>query len=214
MRTLRSLQYRAESLFYQFNHQRRWIILTTALLAPIFLGWLITTMFSFEPQRATQQLRSVQQELASAEATLNTIQTELSSSEYQQTANRITRLTQSVRLSNEAVVELSQSVIRQSDILPLMTKLLAEQPGISVQGIDKQPAQTILSDDSGGQLFKHPLSIQVAGDYLDVLNWLTLVEDFGNKIFWQSIDIQQSGSTSTVTLTLYTISQTEEWLDV
>lgn len=214
MRAYRAVKYRAESYFYQFDVKTRWFALAAALLLPLMVAWLLITMLSIEPQRATQQLRAVQNELISAEQTLASIEAEINSGEYQQLQQRIEQLTQLVDRSNEAVVALSDSVIRQSDVQPLMTQLLANYPGITMRSISKAPAQPLLISENEAQLYKHSLAIEVSGDYLSVLAWLQQVEAFGAKIFWQTLTIEQQGATSVVAVTLHTISRNEEWIDV
>ncbi|WP_119395809.1 hypothetical protein [Salinibius halmophilus] len=214
MRAYRALRYQTESLFYQLDVKTRWAVLVLTAVLPLLLSWLAIVAFSIEPQRAIEQLRSVQSERLTAETTLNRINAEINSGEYSQLQTRIRALEQQVARSNQAVVALSDSVIRQSDVLPLMTKLLKNYSGITVRTIEKLPAEPILSDQADTQLFKHSVQLVVAGDYLVVLRWLEEVEAFGAKIFWQSLNIQQEGNISVVSLTLHTISLSEEWIDV
>lgn len=90
--------------------------------------------------------------------------------------------------------------------------LLIEKP--LPAGMTAQPATT---DLPGGQkqIFKHGVKITVRGSYLDLLQYLTALEQMPVQMFWGEANLSVDRyPAATLTLTLYTLSLDKTWLAV
>lgn len=76
------------------------------------------------------------------------------------------------------------------------------------QAMQKQP-------DKQKQFFKHGLQITVRGGYLDMLQYLVMLEKLPVQMFWGDVSLSvEKYPDSVLTLTLYTLSREQIWLTV
>lgn len=67
----------------------------------------------------------------------------------------------------------------------------------------------------GQQIFKHGVKITVRGSYLDLLHYLTSLENLPTQMFWGEIDFKvDTYPNAEVSLTLFTLSLDKIWLTV
>ena len=70
-------------------------------------------------------------------------------------------------------------------------------------------------DEFGGSLFKHGVEITVAGNYHDLLAYLSQLETMEQQVLWSSIKLTvEEHPRARMTLTVYTLSFDRTWLTV
>lgn len=116
----------------------------------------------------------------------------------------------------EQMAELMEQVLNKNGKLQLVNlKTLASAPLIEKpakpEGTGAAPANTVPDK----QVFKHGVQITVRGSYMDLLQYLTVLEQLPAKMFWGAarMNVVQYPSAE-LTLTLYTLSLDKTWLQI
>lgn len=112
----------------------------------------------------------------------------------------------------EKIADLLEQVLNKNGQLQLInlqtlpTDLLIEK---SVNGSASAAAEL------DRQVFKHGVQITVRGNYLDLLQYLTALEQLPTKMFWgmSTMNVVQYPAAE-LTLTLYTLSLDKTWLQI
>jgi MSHA biogenesis protein MshJ len=118
----------------------------------------------------------------------------------------------------EQIAHLLEQVLRQQGKLQLLkletlplAPLIEAEPVVTNNGV----AQTPLVKDSKKEIFKHGVKITVRGSYLDVLHYLTALENMPTQMFWGEMTFKvESYPDAVVSLTLFTLSLDKTWLAV
>jgi len=93
-------------------------------------------------------------------------------------------------------------------LIPPATGTVPPAVTANARGMQKQP-------DLQKQIFKHGVQITVRGGYLDLLQYLTVLEKLPVQMFWGEINLSvDQYPESVLTLTLYTLSLDKTWLTV
>ncbi|MDE2117584.1 MAG: agglutinin biogenesis protein [Betaproteobacteria bacterium] len=81
------------------------------------------------------------------------------------------------------------------------------------EGAGAGPASAVAEQDR--QVFRHGVQITVRGSYLDLLQYLTALEQLPTKMFWgmSRMNVVQYPAAE-LTLTLYTLSLEKTWLQI
>lgn len=118
----------------------------------------------------------------------------------------------------EKMADLLQQVLDKNGQLQLVNlQTLPAAPLIEKaakpEGAGTVPASTAAELDK--QVFRHGVQITVRGGYLDLLQYLTALEQLPTKMFWgmTKMNVVQY-PTAELTLTLYTLSLNKTWLQI
>jgi len=118
----------------------------------------------------------------------------------------------------EKMADLLQQVLDKNGQLQLVNlQTLPAAPLIEKaakpEGAGTVPAGTAAELDK--QVFRHGVQITVRGGYLDLLQYLTALEQLPTKMFWgmTQMNVVQY-PTAELTLTLYTLSLNKTWLQI
>lgn len=146
--------------------------------------------------------------------------------------NRSDRLVQPEQISH-----LLEQVLRQEthlqllklETLPLAPLIEKEplviingvvQPNKNMQMIEKEPVVTINgmeqpSKNVQKEIFKHGIKITVRGSYLDLLHYLTALENLPTQMFWGELVFKvENYPDAEASLTLFTLSLDKTWLAI
>ncbi|MFT5720879.1 MAG: MSHA biogenesis protein MshJ [Motiliproteus sp.] len=123
-------------------------------------------------------------------------------------------LVQQQNLSSAALVE-------PLEMVELLQQILQAHKGIQVLSVHKQtPIRIDIAAAQGDEavslgIFRHNLELVLEGEFFEVQGFLQAVEQANKSLFWDRIDYQVGGYPSArVTLLMYTLSSTQEWLGV
>lgn len=142
----------------------------------------------------------------------------------------VTDRVQVLRSLREAVAEREEELrVFTSDLVdPAQMRLVVEdlisrQDGLELVRTFNQPAAALLEDDQDIQdepsaepnLYLHRLNLQLEGNYLELLRYLTSIEELPWRIFYSRIDIETiEYPRLKIDLELSTLSLEKEWLGV
>ncbi|MBI5436758.1 MAG: type II secretion system protein M [Nitrosomonadales bacterium] len=118
----------------------------------------------------------------------------------------------------EKMADLLEQVLNKNGQLQLInlqtlpTALLIEK-ALKPEGAGAGPASAAAGLDR--QVYRHGVQITVRGSYLDLLQYLTAIEQLPTKMFWgmSRMNVVQYPAAE-LTLTLYTLSMDKTWLQI
>ncbi len=127
----------------------------------------------------------------------------------------------------EKMAELLEQVLHQNGrlqlvnlqtlpVAPLVEKVAVKPGGAGAKPASADsaaPASAAAAPDN--QLFKHGVKIIVRGSYLDLLQYLTELEQLPTQMFWGEAEMKVEKHPEVVlTLTVYTLSLDKTWLKI
>jgi MSHA biogenesis protein MshJ len=120
-----------------------------------------------------------------------------------------------------SIQERQREMVRSDRMAALLTELLRSSRNLEIQGMRSLAASPIETGAATGSqanpssLYRHGLEMTVAGQYLDLLNYLAAIEKLPVKIFWGGMAIDASMYPRNVLkLTVYTLSPDKTWLQI
>jgi MSHA biogenesis protein MshJ len=115
----------------------------------------------------------------------------------------------------------SAALVEPLQMVELLQQILRQHPGVRVMGLSKAPPVSISmakADEASVTtqgLFRHNLELVLEGGFFEVQGFLKAAEQANKSLFWNSIDYQVGDyPNARVTLQVYTLSSTQEWLGV
>jgi MSHA biogenesis protein MshJ len=151
--------------------------------------------------------RDNQQKIAALNATVQTQQQQLND-------------LQSNLVSPERMPALLKNLIRNDANLVLVSmKTLTPENFLIKKGDALQPntgeASSGMSKASEGVIYKHALSLTLAGNYLDLLHYAESLQALSNQVLWESAVLtSKEHPVNELTMTVYTLSLDKTWLSI
>lgn len=116
-----------------------------------------------------------------------------------------------------------RSLVPPEKIPALLESLLARSRGLQLKSlatlpptpfIDRKPAAVpaAASLPAMPNLFKHGVTIKIAGTYPDLTAYLTELENSPQRLIWGRLELTAAYPVSEMTLTVYTLSLEKSWL--
>lgn len=116
------------------------------------------------------------------------------------------------------IEELAGNLVTPNSMTRLLTSMLEAQAGLRLRRVENlaPEAMRIASADAGdAPVFKHSLVIELEGDYLSLIAYLTRLENFPERFFWDRLTfVQAEWPTGNVILQLHTLSTAEGFVGV
>ena len=114
----------------------------------------------------------------------------------------------------EEMAGLLEQMLNQNGRLQLINlQTLQAAPLIAKPWVSTAPPSAAMAQ--GKQMFKHGVRIIVRGSYMDLLQYLTAIEQLPTKMFWGKVEMKVEKHPEIVlTLTLYTLSMDKTWLQI
>jgi len=136
---------------------------------------------------------------------------------------------QNLEAERRKLAELDRLIeARQRDMVPpermasLLTDMLKTSRNVEIRGVRTlaaSPVSTVVADAGGpgsvAGMYRHGVEVTVAGQYLDLLNYIAAIEKLPEKVFWGGLNIDAARYPRNVLkLTLYTLSTEKKWLQI
>lgn len=122
----------------------------------------------------------------------------------------------------DKMAELLESILRRNGKLRLLSlKSLPvtdlNAPTTPAPALAGEPAKREISAENAAvtAIYKHGVEIVVQGSYVDMMSYLDALESMPWQLFWGKAQMtMEAYPKATLTLTLYTLSLDEKWLDL
>lgn len=140
-------------------------------------------------------------------------------------ANVAANRAQTLKNLQSQVVELDgklhafdRDLVRPQGAPALLERLMGRRKGLQMLGLRTLTPQPVLdrpekSNDPGLNIYRHGVEIRLAGNYLDLLGYLTDLEAAPERLLWESASLAvETYPRSVLTLRVYTLSLDKAWL--
>jgi MSHA biogenesis protein MshJ len=120
----------------------------------------------------------------------------------------------------KSLQERQQEMVRSDRMAALLTDLLKSNRNLEIQAMRSLAASPVAGDAAGGTqaspaMYRHGVEMTIAGQYLDLLDYLAAIEKLPVKIFWGGMNIDAAHYPRNVLkLTVYTLSPEKAWLQI
>lgn len=215
------------------------IIVLVILLALLVLSY---QSLLFDPVRAeigtaNNQISNVSRQIQSQQTTYAAM-VEISEEDPSKFANdRLVVVSREHQQLDREIEALAGDLISPSDMIRLLTSLLARQSGLEllnfpeptatplrdgISNADELLAETgtlnlddVITADVSGQVYEHGIVIEFQGDFFNTLKYLRFLEGITKSFFWDSISYRQlDWPNAHVTLKIHTLSDDQGFIGV
>lgn len=217
---LRAFFYRANQQLNRLGNRETWL-LTLVLIGLIGLGqWGLNQLSGW------QEWQDIDSDLAQRTSQVDNLNTELAdlqqqqeNPEQQELNNQITRLQRDIERTDEAIAAVTDNLISPDNMVRVLRRLLDRESGLSLVQLETLPVETTqatsASDANGSEIYRHAITLELEGNFNAVARYIQAVEDSEWQIYWHSMSYQiDTYPTGRLSLTLYTLSSEEGWLNV
>lgn len=201
--------------------ERLMILFAAAFVLIALWEALLATPLETREQQANAQVVSLQQRLAALDEAMNVTAAGLDSSmpaklkRLEALRGRLGDVDESFRIFTSDLVDPSQMRFVLED-------LIARQGALRVRSIKSLEPRLLfpLADGTTDQreaphLYRHGLTLELEGAYLDCLNYLQAVELLPWRIHWAHIELEaQRYPLNRIAIEVHTLSLQEEWIGV
>lgn len=185
---------------------------------------------------AQQRLAALQKKIAKDRSDIQTARPQIASLKAQlKDPNASTKAALAEATKRMAAVDQElhsyDSILVSPGRMPrLLQSLFAHHRGLELVSLQTLPPKSLLAapagkgdgkaeaklpDVKGGNIQKHGIEIKMAGNYLDLLAYVSDLEQLPQKLLWGSMSLDVTAyPKSELTLVVYTLSQDSIWLVV
>jgi MSHA biogenesis protein MshJ len=215
--------------FTALNARERWMIFGAVLC--VFYGLY---SYSLEPVLQRQQVlkneisqdvmqrQSLEQQLA----VFTTQNKDVSATPEQL---QVQALQDNIIALNQEIENLKNTLIRPEKMPDLLSDLLHQNEKLTLVSLKTLPPKGLFEEVNPTKkvvnqndlpIFKHGVEISIKGHYLDLLNYITGVEDMPWHVLWDKANLEVESEPTTpfplsqITLTVYTLSLDKNWLSI
>lgn len=134
---------------------------------------------------------------------------------------RLRMLQQQVEATEETVRVFTTDLVTPTQMRLVLEELIDRQTGlrlVKASNLDVKPL--VERDDAAGEtdepmLYRHGLKLELEGNYLDCLQYLSTVERLPWKLYWGALGLRTDDyPTNVITIEIFTLSLDQEWIGV
>ncbi|MDP2827008.1 MAG: type II secretion system protein GspM [Sulfuricellaceae bacterium] len=212
-----------------------WTLVSTSLLDPLLA----------RKKKITTGLTAQQEQLAALESQIQSIQTTGRPDPNIPTRVRMSALEQKLTQTQSALQALQENLVPSDKMAQLLQDVLEQQRGLKLVSLKTLPVSELLDGyepaktgralppgtppnsapvkagsagaaaPSGPVIYRHGVEISVSGNYANLLQYLTSMEELPWRVLWGKAEMHvETWPNATLTVTLYTLSMEKTWLSV
>jgi len=212
---------RARARYGEFSLRERLLVLA-ALMALSWMLWslLLGTPLSLERSTLLREQSAVEQRIAAALALREELQAQLADNPRERLAGERASLERRLAALEEQLAAVLGSFVPPQAMADLLEDVLAGRPDLELLRLEKLPVEALetAADDAEASLpalYRHPLRVELAGAYLDVLAYLQALEALPWQLGWRRLDYSvDDHPRARVVLEVETLSEQRSWLGV
>lgn len=203
-------------------------------VAAIFVTLFLVNALFIEP--AVARTKALLAQAAQQQATLTTLQPQIAVLEKKLAnpdAENIVRrddIKRQIAEVEETLNGMRQGLVAAQNMRSVLQDMLARNPRLQLVGMRTLPVAPLVekqakpdaagavapqSTPTEGGVFKHGVQITVQGSYADLHDYLGRLEKLSWRMFWSRASLDAAGNPRlTLTITIYTLSLDQAWLEV
>ena len=200
--------------------ERGIVLITVSLL--LFFGWdwflqANLDAFAASETRRLQSLEQINVGLNEQLETLSAIAQENPNTLLRRTISRLNAQNDRLDLEIEAM---SGTLVQPIQMANVLSQVMLQQGGVELLSIENRPPESLFfsSGELGDEplvVFKHGLNLTLRGSYLDVLRYLSAIENLGVRFFWERVEYtSEAYPAGVIAIEVFTLSTQEQLLNV
>lgn len=221
-----SPMYRLRELQERFDERPA---LEKFLIASLLLGGILWAWLSLIYRPASLEISASARQLAQAQSQLLDLQlrearaVEAGASDPNEPVReRIARAIEAQgRLDNE-IQAMAGNIVSPRSMTRLLTSILERQSGLALVRVENRPPEVVRAAteandgvQSQQRIFKHSITVELEGDYLNLIAYLRRIENFEERFFWDQLSFEQLvWPRARISIELHTLSTEEGFLGV
>lgn len=213
--------------FAAFKPREQALILLAALASILALADQAVLAPSLErSQRLRAEMDRLSPQLAGARSEAATLAARLAADPNQPLRERLAALDIRLKEQGRQLGSLTADLIPPERMATVLREVLATRLGLKLKRLQNLPAvpafpELVQADAESPEapkkpaLYKHGLDLTVQGGYFEVLDYLQALEQLPWHFYFEGMDYRvEAYPQAQVTLHLYTLSATEDWIGV
>jgi len=204
-----------------FSLRERLLVLA-ALMALSWMVWSLTlgTPLSAEQSTLARQNQAFDQRIAVAMALREELQAQLADNPNDRLAGERASLERRLAALEEELAAVLGSFVPPQAMPDLLEDMLMDLPELELLRLEKLPLEVLETLEDGAEsslpvLYRHPLRVELEGEYLDVLAYLQALEALPWQLSWRRLDYAVAEyPRARVLLEVETLSEQRGWLGV
>lgn len=194
-------------------------MLMAIVLLLIWSAWQLLLMGPMSERRTaqTQQVETLRAQVTALNQAVQTMAAEVAKDPQAEARRQLEALAVQQQEVDRALAEATASLIAPREMGAVLESILGRHQGLRLHGLRSlDPEPVDLGAVTGtAPLYRHGMTIDVEGSYLDLLQFLRTLEGLPWQFIWRDLQIKRGEhSHSRMQLTLYTMSFSEGWLGV
>lgn len=170
-------------------------------------------------QSQVKELNRINQQQAEVDTAIIEISNKLTAEKQkvEQIKADLNQVKHDIELEEQKLEQALSNVVPPTQITTLLRSLLSEQAqGLRLVSIKNEPVKPINTDDSSTAktlLYEHAATIELAGRYNDLHDYLSILEQSDWQLFWDKLDYSVSEyPESKIVLRVHTVSANDYWI--
>lgn len=194
-------------------------LLMAILLLLIWAAWQMLLMGPMLERRRTQaqQVETQRTQVAALNQAVQSMASEAAKDPQAEARRQLEALAEQQQEVDRSLAEATSSLIAPRDMGPVLESILGQHRGLRLRGLrslDPEPVD-VGAVAGTAPLYRHGMTIEVEGSYLDLLTFLRTLETLSWQFIWRDLQIEHGEHPrSLMRLTLQTMSFSEGWLGV
>ena len=205
---------------------RERLVLAISLLVVLALLWyvLLIEPLALHKQALAAQINSATVTVSALDQAAGAIVAGAAQDPNAENRQQKVLLEEEIGRLDERLAALTGELISPQQMVAVLEEMLKRRRQLSLTRLENLPSEPLLepaSSDSQAEkvqqrnLYRHPLRIELTGNYLEVLAYLQSLEQLPRKVYWQDLVLSvEEYPQAKITLTVYTLSLKEDWIGV
>lgn len=218
-----------KSRFDACSDRERLLVAACVLVVPL-LAWdtLVRMPMSAWQDKLGIQLDSVTSNIESQNTRIDSLTKVVAHDPDSETRKQLSAIKAELKASHAALQSLTDELVDPKEMSQVLEDLLSRNTGLTLISLENQPVSSLqqqAADKADGvventttqlapvMLYRHGLTLQFEGSYLDVLAYLKAVEALPWKLFWGDMNYEVlEHPKARVTINVHTLSLGEDWI--
>ncbi|KMQ73531.1 type II secretion system protein GspM [Marinobacter subterrani] len=222
---------RAADWYNQRPIRERGLILLTALVLSIFVGWdLVVAPLQQEQQSLESRMQTLVVSRDNLMAQQQALNEQLTTDPSRVLREQLNARQQRLDRLNQQIAETTGKLVAPRAMVALLRNMLAAQDSLVLQGMELKTPTPVFAPETGSALpqgkqepqeapepllYAHDVEMRIAGGYLEVLNYLEKLEALDQRLGWMMLEYRAGDWPSgEAVIRVRTLSLDQAWLGV
>ena len=214
--------------FLTITKREQYLISLTGIVVIVLLAFNLSLDGGMqEQQRLSKKIKELINKEKNNNQMIELLSSTLKEDVNQEVKGKIEQTKKRLSVTDEELLSLTSELIDPVQMRYALIDLLKMQQGVSLVSLQVQPAVPLVTSVANSKqneestktenigLFKHQIIIKLSGNYFQLRDYLSQLEEMKWKFFWQDFNYQlKQYPTSELEVRLYSLSTKREFIGV